>query len=86
MIMKSLNHVEHDSLPSIINILDQKLANSNGDHLSYTLSKYGLSGLTETLARSLAPHIRVNAIAPGKFLTRVFRHICLFLCPSTFQI
>lgn len=51
---------------SIINILDQKLANTNPDHLSYTLSKYGLAGLTDTLARSLAADgIRCNAVSPG---------------------
>ena len=33
--------------------------------LSYTLSKSVLWTLTRTLAQSLAPHIRVNAIAPG---------------------
>jgi len=51
---------------SIVNILDQKLANTNPDHLSYTLSKYGLAGLTDTLAVSLAADgIRCNAVSPG---------------------
>lgn len=50
---------------SIINILDQKISAPNGDHLSYTLSRYTLWGATEILSRSLAPHIRVNAVCPG---------------------
>lgn len=49
----------------IVNLLDQKLANPNPDFLSYTLSKYGLSGLTTTLAMALAPHVRVCGVAPG---------------------
>jgi NAD(P)-dependent dehydrogenase (short-subunit alcohol dehydrogenase family) len=49
----------------IVNILDQKLANPNPDFLSYTLSKYGLSGLTTTLAMALGPQIRVCGVAPG---------------------
>jgi NAD(P)-dependent dehydrogenase (short-subunit alcohol dehydrogenase family) len=50
---------------SVINILDQKLAAPHGDHLSYSMAKYGLMGLGEMLARSTAPRLRVNAIAPG---------------------
>lgn len=53
---------------AIVNILDQKLASPHGDHLSYTLSKYALMGLGEALARSAAPRLRVNAIAPGYIL------------------
>ena len=50
---------------SIVNILDQRLDHPHGDQLSYTLSKYALAGLTRIAARELAPHIRVNAVAPG---------------------
>jgi len=49
----------------IVNLLDQKTGNLNPDFLSYTLSKVGLRGLTETLALGLAPRIRVCGIAPG---------------------
>jgi len=49
----------------IINLIDQKVANLNPDFLSYTVSKVGLRGLTETLALGLAPRIRVCGIAPG---------------------
>ena len=49
----------------IINLLDQKLVNPNTDFLSYTLSKYGLGGLTTTLAMALGPRIRVCGVAPG---------------------
>lgn len=49
----------------IINLLDAKLAAPNPDYFSYTISKFGLAGLTELAARALAPRIRVNAIAPS---------------------
>ncbi len=50
---------------SVVNILDQRIRHPGGDQLSYTISKLALSGATETLARALAPHVRVNAVAPG---------------------
>ncbi len=50
---------------SVVNILDQRIRHPGGDQLSYTISKLALSGATETLARALAPKIRVNAVAPG---------------------
>tara|TARA_R110000782_G_scaffold268393_1_gene364807 strand:+ start:66097 stop:66864 length:768 start_codon:yes stop_codon:yes gene_type:complete len=51
---------------SIINILDQRLANPHGDQLGYTLAKQALAGFTRIAARELAGHgIRVNAVAPG---------------------
>lgn len=49
----------------VVNILDQRVKHPNGDQLSYTLSKLTLSAATETLARALAPRVRVNAVAPG---------------------
>ncbi len=53
---------------SVVNILDQKIADPNPDHLSYTASRYALLGLTDALARGLAPRLRVNAVAPGHTL------------------
>ncbi|MBP50632.1 MAG: short chain dehydrogenase [Euryarchaeota archaeon] len=53
---------------SIVNILDQKIAQPNPDHLSYTASRFAMLGITEALARGLAPQVRVNAIAPGHTL------------------
>lgn len=50
---------------SVINILDQKLANLNPDYFSYTLSKAALQTATVTLAQALAPRVRVLGIAPG---------------------
>jgi NAD(P)-dependent dehydrogenase (short-subunit alcohol dehydrogenase family) len=49
----------------VVNIVDAKLASLNPDHLTYTLSKIGLDGLTELAARHYAPHLRVAGIAPA---------------------
>jgi pteridine reductase len=50
---------------NVVNILDQRIRNPVADQLSYTLSKAALAGMTRTLAVSLAPKLRVNAVAPG---------------------
>lgn len=49
----------------VVNMLDVKLFALNPDFFTYTISKYGLLGLTELSARALAPRIRVNGIAPA---------------------
>ena len=50
---------------SVIHVLDQKVFNLNPDYFSYTLSKLGLERAVRLQAQSLAPQIRVNAVAPG---------------------
>ena len=49
----------------IVNILDQRIDQPHSDQLAYTLSKMALAGLTQVTARTLAPRIRVNGVAPG---------------------
>lgn len=43
--------------------------------VSYGASKAATIGLTKTLARELAPHVRVNAIAPGPVATDMYAAI-----------
>lgn len=50
---------------SVVNLLDQKVANPNPDFFSYSLSKAGLAAATEMMASSLSPATRVNAVSPG---------------------
>jgi NAD(P)-dependent dehydrogenase (short-subunit alcohol dehydrogenase family) len=50
----------------IVNLLDAKLAQPNPDFFTYTVSKFGLAGLTELSARAYAAKgIRVCGIAPS---------------------
>ena len=49
----------------VVNMLDQKVFNLNPDFFSYTLTKVAMEGATRMLAMSLAPRVRVCAIAPG---------------------
>jgi pteridine reductase len=58
-------HLAADQRACVINILDQRIRQPNADQLSYTISKQALEGATQTLARALAPKVRVNAVAPG---------------------
>lgn len=49
----------------VVNLLDQKLWNTNPDFFSYTMSKAALAEAGTMLALALAPHVRVVGVAPG---------------------
>jgi NAD(P)-dependent dehydrogenase (short-subunit alcohol dehydrogenase family) len=49
---------------AIVNIASRAYLGNFGQ-FNYSMSKGGLVGMTRALALSLAPHVRVNAIAPG---------------------
>src|SRR5439155_17429395 len=38
-------------------------------HMHYAAAKAGLVNLTKSLARELAPHVRINCVTPGITLT-----------------
>ena len=61
----NVNKTGVENLPSVIQLLDQKLINLNPDYLSYTLSKAALATSVEVLALDFAPHLRVVGLAPG---------------------
>lgn len=52
----------------IVNMIDQRVRKLTPDYTSYTIAKCALWAMTQTTAQALAPHLRVNAIAPGPTL------------------
>ena len=56
---------------NVVNLLDERVWNLTPSFMSYTVSKVGLWGLTQTLALALAPRIRVNGIGPGPALANI---------------
>ncbi len=52
----------------IVNFIDTKVEKNYSNHLDYILSKKLLKEFTKLSAVHLAPHFRVNAIAPGLVL------------------
>src|SRR5207302_6473295 len=53
---------------SIVNITDIHAERPLKNYVVYSIAKAALVGLTRSLARELAPEIRVNAVAPGPIL------------------
>lgn len=53
---------------SIVSIVDIYAQHPLAQHPVYSMAKAALAAMTRSLARELAPHVRVNAIAPGAIL------------------
>ena len=53
---------------SIINISDMHARQALDKHPIYTIAKAGNISMTKTLAKELAPNVRVNSVAPGAIL------------------
>ena len=57
-----------DRNASIINMIDIAALSPEPGYAHYSATKAGLIALTKGLARSWAPHIRVNGVSPGPVL------------------
>ena len=54
--------------PSIVHMIDQRVLKQTPEAFSYALAKSALWAATRTMAQSLAPAVRVNAVGPGPTL------------------
>ncbi len=63
---------------SVVNILDQRVYRPTPRFFSYGLAKSALYVATTTLAQALAPHLRVNAVAPGPTLRNAWQDDAAF--------
>lgn len=52
----------------VVNMLDQRVQKPTPEFMTYSLAKNALWTLTRAGAQALAPHVRVNGIAPGTTL------------------
>jgi len=75
--VKGIFHVSRAASPhlkktkgSIVNITSVAGNSGQGSSIAYAVSKAAAICLTKSLARVLAPEVRVNSVAPGIILTR----------------
>lgn len=57
---------------AVVNLLDQRIIRPTTGALAYQVSKQALEAFTYSAAKELAPHVRINAVAPGAVLRPEF--------------
>jgi 3-oxoacyl-[acyl-carrier protein] reductase len=70
---------------AIVTVASVAAHTGNPNHAHYAAAKAGLVNLTKSLARSLAPVVRVNCVAPGITLTPMGRETAEALAPDYAQ-
>jgi len=64
-IRAAVPHLKANGGGTVINITSSAAFSATGSSVIYCAAKAALASVTKSLARALAPEIRVNAIAPG---------------------
>jgi len=62
------NALPDDTTGAVVNVTDWRTRRPYPDHFSYTVAKGGIDTFTAAAAESLAPQVRVNAVALGAML------------------
>lgn len=65
---KYLHGALQDSGGCIVNIVDSTALDGVAGFTPYTMAKAALANMTRSLARELAPQVRVNGVSPGAIL------------------
>jgi 3-oxoacyl-[acyl-carrier protein] reductase len=75
MIRAVAPHMKQQGNGAVVNVSALGSLNGEGSSIAYAASKGALNSLTISLARQLAPAIRVNAVCPGFVATRWMRNL-----------
>jgi 3-oxoacyl-[acyl-carrier protein] reductase len=75
MIRAVVPHMRKSGNGAIVNVSALGSLNGEGSSIAYAASKGALNSLTISLARQLAPTIRVNAVCPGFVATRWMKNL-----------
>jgi 3-oxoacyl-[acyl-carrier protein] reductase len=76
MVRAAIMPLKASGAGTIVNVSSIAGSHGIGSSIAYAASKGALNTMTRSLARALAPHVRVNAVCPGfvasSWFTRVF--------------
>ena len=75
MIRAAVPHMRKAGSGAVVNVSALGSLNGEGSSIAYAASKGALNSLTISLARQLAPAIRVNAVCPGFVATRWMKNL-----------